>query len=171
MDTQDSTATTQNKTTVKTYYIRDEKFVVQFGPEVVRLIDDIQRWGIDRNITTKGGATGLSQIKKLRKELIELEAGLAMKDRHEVIDGIGDMLVVLVQIARLEGLTWDECLAQAWKDIKDRKGQMCCGIFVKEDDLKLPGLPESLNQCTTAQEVEDAIDLAKGITKETKENK
>lgn len=144
-----------------------ECYVIEDINEVGNLIDDIQGWGIDRNITADGGATALSQIKKLKKEVAELEAGLEAEDEHEIKDGIGDALVVLAQIARLRHLTWDECLAQAWNDIKDRKGQMCCGIFVKEGDLDLPGLVESLNQCTTAQEVEDAIDLAKEIESQT----
>src|SRR5690606_11095916 len=71
-------------------YINDEKYVIQNRHDIINLIYDIQIWGIERNITAKGGATGLSQIKKLRKELIELEAGLGLKDRHEIVDGIGD---------------------------------------------------------------------------------
>lgn len=143
----------------------DGKFVIEDLSTIGNLIDQIQGWGIDRNITADGGASALSQIKKLKKEMAELEAGLEANDDHEITDGIGDCLVVLAQIARLSKRTWDDCLAQSWNDIKDRKGQMCCGIFVKEADLDLPGLVQSLNQCTTAQEVEDAIDLAKEIAK------
>lgn len=165
MDIQNSTATTQqidgDLNAVQFIAKSGESPVIESSSTLVELIDSIQVWGIQRNITKAGGATGLSQIKKLKKELDELDSGLQLNDRHEIIDGIGDMLVVLVQIARLEGFTWDECLAQAWGDIKDRKGNMCCGIFVKEADLNLPGLVEALEECKTAQEVEDAIDTAK----------
>lgn len=145
-----------------------EVTVIESAGKILSIVDKIQLWGIDRGITTKNGATALDQTKKLRSELFELMEALREGNRHEVKDGIGDMLVVLVQIARLERLTWNECLEQAWNDIKDRKGQMVCGIFVKEADLKLPGLVGVLNGCTTAQEVEDAIALAKSITPETK---
>ena len=50
-------------------------------------------------------------------------------------DDIGDMMVVLINIAERNGLSISECLAQAWDDIKDRKGKMVDGVFVKEADL------------------------------------
>ena len=45
------------------------------------------------------------------------------------------MIVVLINIAERNGLTIEDCLEQAWNDIKDRKGKMVDGIFVKEGDL------------------------------------
>ena len=44
------------------------------------------------------------------------------------------MLVVLINIAERNGLTIEECLEKAWDDIKDRKGVMVDGVFVKEGD-------------------------------------
>ena len=46
------------------------------------------------------------------------------------------MIVVLINIAERNNLTIEECLQRAWDDIKDRKGKMIDGVFVKEDDLK-----------------------------------
>ena len=53
----------------------------------------------------------------------------------DVADDIGDMIVVLINIAERNNLTIEDCLEQAWNDIKDRKGKMVDGIFVKEGDL------------------------------------
>ena len=47
---------------------------------------------------------------------------------------IGDMIVVLINIAERNNITIEDCLEQAWNDIKDRKGKMIDGIFVKEGD-------------------------------------
>jgi hypothetical protein len=49
-------------------------------------------------------------------------------------DDIGDMIVVLINIAERNNLTLKECLEKAWDDIKDRKGKMIDGIFIKEGD-------------------------------------
>lgn len=93
---------------------------------------NLANWGIQRNITAEGGATALSQIPKLYEEVDELQQALTAGDKAGIVDGIGDSLVVLIQIARLAGYPLDECLEQAWNEIKDRKGTMVNGIFVKE---------------------------------------
>ena len=53
----------------------------------------------------------------------------------DVADDIGDMIVVLINIAERNNLSIEECLQQAWNDIKDRKGKMVDGVFIKESDL------------------------------------
>jgi len=49
-----------------------------------------------------------------------------------VVDDIGDCLVVLINIAERNGLSLFDCLNHAYEDIKDRKGKMVGGVFVKE---------------------------------------
>lgn len=51
-------------------------------------------------------------------------------------DDIGDCLVCLIIIAQQQGYSIDECLAVAYKEIKDRKGIMINGVFVKEGEKK-----------------------------------
>lgn len=110
-----------------------EEHSVLLNPALVEdLIIQIQAWAIERNITAAGGATALSQMKKLREEVEELGEGLEEDDRTKVVDGVGDAMVVLIQICRLYGLTLGECLAHAYGEIKDRKGKMINGVFVKE---------------------------------------
>lgn len=41
----------------------------------------------------------------------------------------------LERIAKLNNTTTEECLAIAYEEIKDRKGKLINGVFVKEDDL------------------------------------
>ena len=52
---------------------------------------------------------------------------------NDVADDIGDMIVVLINIAERNNLTIEECLEVAYNDIKDRKGKMVDGVFVKEE--------------------------------------
>jgi NTP pyrophosphatase (non-canonical NTP hydrolase) len=53
----------------------------------------------------------------------------------DIRDDIGDMIVVLINIAERNDISITECVRQAWDDIKDRKGRMVDGVFVKEGDL------------------------------------
>ena len=52
----------------------------------------------------------------------------------DIRDDIGDMMVVLINIMVRNNLTMKECLSVAYDDIKDRKGKMVDGIFIKEGD-------------------------------------
>lgn len=93
-------------------------------------IRKIAKWHHDRNLID--GATNQSQFLKLIAEAGELADNIAKgKDCR---DDIGDMIVVLINIAERNGYTIEECLDQAWNDIKDRKGKMVNGVFVKDTD-------------------------------------
>ena len=92
------------------------------------LFNSIISWANDRNII-KGG-TAKDQCLKLMQEVGELSDNLC-KGKSPV-DDIGDCMVVLAIIARQHNLTVTECLEHAYNDIKDRKGQMIDGVFVKE---------------------------------------
>lgn len=107
--------------------------VLSNADQFQRTADRVFFWGLDRNITAEGGATALSQIKKLKEEVQELEDALKGGDDVAAMDGVGDILVVLLQICRLRSYSLDVCLEQAWEEIKDRKGKMVNGVFVKEE--------------------------------------
>ncbi len=130
------------------------------GPQFNKLLENKFQWGIDRGITVENGASGLSQIKKLREELDELEEGLQTGDIPKIRDSIGDLIVVLQQIARLENLPIQTCLEDAWEDIKDRKGQMKHGVFVKQVDIDFIGL-DVLEATKSAEEIRYLIDVAR----------
>jgi len=85
-------------------------------------------WHRDRNLIA--GSTDAAQHTKLVEEVKELETNILLS--QPVIDDIGDCLVVLINIAERNGLSLFDCLSHAYEDIKDRKGKMVDGVFVKE---------------------------------------
>lgn len=92
---------------------------------------DVIRWSEDRKIIPN--STSLAQYKKAQEEMAELGAALECRDRDQIIDGLGDVLVCLINVAALEDLDLTQCLRAAYEQIKDRKGTMNAdGIFVKE---------------------------------------
>lgn len=95
------------------------------------LVALIQNWAWDRNLID-GSTTG-AQMLKLMEEVGELAGGVC-KDKADVIkDSIGDVFVVLTIIAAQMGWSIEECVQAAYAEIKDRKGRMVQGVFVKEE--------------------------------------
>ena len=93
------------------------------------LIDKVKQWHHDRNLIN--GSTDLQQFNgKLLEEVKELETNILLS--QPVADDIGDILVVLINIATRNNLSLSRCLQVAYDDIKDRKGKMIDGVFVKE---------------------------------------
>lgn len=97
----------------------------------VKMFDKaIRQWHHDRNLIN--GSTDKDQVLKLMQELGELSDNCCKgKDMR---DDLGDMMVVMLNIMERNGYSLEGCLAQAYGDIKDRKGKMVDGIFVKEGD-------------------------------------
>lgn len=150
-------------------------------------------WGEERNLyCPENGATVNSQLLKFFTELGELSDAILNEDREKIKDGIGDCIICLIGILKLENgihrtadITIDsikistsneiklkrmsedigivinsiadnsfvntpvavaglillekifdfeycECLEFAYNEIKDRKGKMINGVFVKE---------------------------------------
>lgn len=104
---------------------------------IVELIRLVNQWGVDRNITKEGGVSALKQVSKLLEEAGETVSALADESEgidatNDLRDAYGDMLVCIIQAVRLSGMTIQECLSAAYEEIKDRKGTMVNGKFVKE---------------------------------------
>lgn len=93
-------------------------------------IEKIRQWHHDRNLID--GSDDKSQFCKLVSEMGEL--GDNIGKQRDVSDDIGDICVVLINIAERNGLTLERCLQTAYDDIKDRRGRMIDGVFVKEGD-------------------------------------
>ena len=72
------------------------------------------------------------------EEAGELAQALLKKDMPEVKDAIGDMVVVLTNLAHLEGFTIEECIDSAYIEIINRKGKMVNGTFVKNIEVNDP---------------------------------
>ena len=108
-----------------------EGITIEGDNDLHNLIDKVIRWRYDRNLIE--GSTDKDQVLKLAQELGELYDSVCKG--KDVKDDIGDMLVVMLNIAERNGVVLSECLKKAWDDIKHRKGRMIDGIFVKETDL------------------------------------
>ena len=99
--------------------------------DVPRLLSNIVNWADDRNLID--GSDVKSQTLKLIQEVGELSDSVCKG--KSPIDDIGDCMVVLTIIAEQSGLSISQCLEHAYNDIKDRKGKMIDGVFVKKEDL------------------------------------
>ena len=75
------------------------------------------------------------QVFKLAEEFGELAGNLVRGMFDKAKDDIGDMTVVLIGLARLCGHDFKGCCEHAYGEIKDRKGRMVNGAFIKESDL------------------------------------
>tara|TARA_R100000152_G_C6782249_1_gene219292 strand:- start:1854 stop:2144 length:291 start_codon:yes stop_codon:yes gene_type:complete len=95
---------------------------------LIDLINKVVEWHEDRNLID--GATDKDQVLKLIQEVGELSDSVCKQ--QDVRDDIGDCLVILINIAARNETTIEDCLELAYNDIKDRKGKMIDGIFVKD---------------------------------------
>jgi NTP pyrophosphatase (non-canonical NTP hydrolase) len=92
--------------------------------------DLIRQWAKDRNLIE--GSDLKSQFVKLIEEAGELANSIAKKNDIEFADAIGDMFVVLTIMAAQNRMHIEDCIDGAWQEIKDRKGKMIDGIFLKD---------------------------------------
>lgn len=97
-------------------------------PEV-SIYDLIRIWADEKGIYNKGDSK--TQYIKLMEEAGELAQAILKNDETEVIDAIGDMVVVLTNLAALRGHKIETCIASAYSVIKSRQGKMVNGTFVK----------------------------------------
>ena len=97
------------------------------------LYDLIRAWATEKGIYKTGDSR--TQYVKLMEEAGELAQALLKNDETEVIDAIGDMVVVLTNLAKLRGHNIEDCIASAYSVIKDRQGKMINGTFVKNDGV------------------------------------
>ena len=92
--------------------------------------DLIRSWAKDKGIYKSGDAR--TQYLKLMEEAGELAEAILKNDEPEVIDAIGDMVVVLTNLAKLRGHNIEDCITSAYDVIKSRQGKMVNGTFVKQ---------------------------------------
>ena len=90
---------------------------------------DIRDWAEERGLYDKGDTK--TQFCKLMEEAGELGRAVLKDNQAEFIDAIGDMVVVLTNMAMLGGTSIETCIDAAYDEIKNRKGKMVNGTFVK----------------------------------------
>ena len=98
----------------------------------------IKLWARERNLDT---ADPYKQFLKLSEEVGELAEGMAKSNDDVIVDSIGDIYVVLEVLSLQLGLSLLDCVEHSYNEIKDRKGKMVNGVFVKESDLNEPTIP------------------------------
>ena len=93
----------------------------------------IQKWARDRGLHNQDPK---AQMVKLMEEIGELATGINKNNTEQIIDSIGDAYVVLTILSMQLGLDIETCIDTAYQEIKDRKGKVIDGVFVKEEDLQ-----------------------------------
>ena len=106
-----------------------ESIKVEVEPTTGARFDLIRQWAQERGIYDKGNSH--TQYVKLMEEAGELAQALLNKDSYEIKDAIGDMVVVLTNLAVLEGMQIENCIDSAYNEIANRTGTMHNGTFVK----------------------------------------
>ena len=103
----------------------------------MNIYDEIRTWASLRGIYQSGDVK--TQFVKLQEESGELAKSIIKNDKEEFIDAIGDCVVVLTNLAKLgsnhfddETISIENCLISAYSEIKNRKGEMKNGSFVKD---------------------------------------
>jgi NTP pyrophosphatase (non-canonical NTP hydrolase) len=94
--------------------------------------DLIRDWAATRGLYNQGNSH--TQYVKLQEEAGELAKALLKNDKPEIIDAIGDIVVVLTNLAHLEGTDIEECIDAAYVEIAARTGKMINGTFVKDEN-------------------------------------
>lgn len=96
-------------------------------------IERILDWAAERGLNK---ANPIHQFAKLAEECGELAGALIRQRSDDIIDAIGDIQVVLIILCEQLGLELGDCLDAAYLTIKNRRGEMVEGVFIKEEDLQ-----------------------------------
>jgi len=106
--------------------------------ERLPVFNNIRNWAERRGIYAEGDVK--TQFSKLVEEVGELAQAILKEDDIEFSDAIGDCVVVLTNLAALNGHVIEDCIDGAWRQIQNRKGRMQNGTFVKEsfDNQTMP---------------------------------
>ena len=95
------------------------------------LFNCIRNWANERGLYEKGDPK--TQYIKLMEETGEIGRAILKNDTEQIIDGIGDAVVVLTNLAELCGVPIEECIQEAYNVISKRTGKMVNGTFVKDN--------------------------------------
>ena len=90
----------------------------------------IRVWAAEKGIFQQSSIH--RQLDKLEEEHNELKQAVMFNNKEEIFDAIGDMCVVLTNLAELAGMPIEQCINGAYEVIKNRTGKMIGGTFVKD---------------------------------------
>ena len=130
------TQTTQGSNDFMSMTVNEPSYAYDYKPTASCgkcVFPKIREWAKERGIFDKGDVK--TQYVKLMEEAGEVAKALLTNDKAEIKDGIGDMVVVLTNLAHLSGFTIEECIDEAYDVISKRQGDMINGTFVKNETL------------------------------------
>ena len=97
------------------------------------LVANVTAWAKEKGLLERKNAP--KQMLKVMEEVGETASAILKNDHDKIVDGIGDSLVTLIVLSKQLGLEPSNCLEVAWNEIKNRKGKMVEGTFIKESGL------------------------------------
>lgn len=95
-----------------------------------KLTSAIKLWSTERNLHTQDHKM---QTLKVGEEVGELFKAIVKNDEAQIIDAVGDTYVTLVILCQQLGIEIADCVSAAYNEIKDRRGKLVDGTFVKEE--------------------------------------
>ena len=119
-------------------YRNSRMYTVEMKEEAeTDLITKINEWADERNLKQ---ADPKIQWMRITEEVGEIRDVLLKPTKFTdpqmaLKDAVGDTLVTIIVLAHQLDLDVTECLSIAYEEIKNRKGKMVNGTFVKEEDL------------------------------------
>jgi NTP pyrophosphatase (non-canonical NTP hydrolase) len=99
--------------------------------EQLEIFNNIRSWAEQRGLYEKGDTK--TQLIKLYEESGELSQALLKNNKEDIIDAIGDSVVVLTNLAHLVGTDIETCVQSAYDEISNRTGRMINGTFIKDE--------------------------------------
>lgn len=112
--------------------------------------DLIREWAENRGLYQMGDVK--TQYLKLGSEFGELGDAIIDQNNNEIIDAIGDMVVVLTNLAHLAGFTIEDCIDSAYQVISKRTGKMVNGSFIKDVPVVNEDIYECISQLATEKD-------------------
>lgn len=99
----------------------------------IEIFPAIRAWAKSRGLYDSGDIK--TQYVKLGEEFGELGKAIINSNDFEITDAIGDIVIVLTNLAHMHGVPIEDCIAYAYEEIANRKGKMIKGSFVKYENL------------------------------------
>jgi NTP pyrophosphatase (non-canonical NTP hydrolase) len=94
--------------------------------------DLVLQWAEERDLLNP--EYKFQQLAKITEELGELNRAVLKNDLFGITDGLGDVQVTLIILAKQLGLDYNACLNVAYEEIKNRTGKTVNGTFIKNDN-------------------------------------
>jgi NTP pyrophosphatase (non-canonical NTP hydrolase) len=98
--------------------------------EIKELQKLVVQWADQKGLIKPENAP--KQFMKVVEELGELSSAIIKEDIDKEIDSYGDVLITLIILAEQRNIDLKLALNLAYNEIKDRKGKMVDGSFIKE---------------------------------------